>query len=304
MKPNVSITRQAIKTQVEEVLLRPKIETGWALYGLIKPNGRIIITNILQPNDSDIDRQTSKVIIGGEVLADAYRWLAMNYAFMKRDRGITDSSRLAFLFKGHSHHTLTTKRHSPDDIASIREAIEVDHMEVAIGPLATIELNTLQRILWFLEPANPKVNLQYLFLSQAMINAGNRDPIPIVPNVIDETDVHLVPQLCWRFTERDLYEKEIAELIKHGCKTQVVYRDIDGKPPLEIQFLVQKPNWAGVVSIVTAWDYPLSDPVFVVTRIPGRFPRQHILGGDLYPSWSKGDHFIDAIKRLEGRGAI
>ncbi len=303
MTPNSFITRQAIAAMEAEVLLRPKIETGWALYGPIMPNGRIIITTILRPNDADIDRQHAKVVIAGQILAEAYRWLAMNYAFMKRDRGISDSSRLAFLFKGHSHYTLSTKHHSLTDIASIQEAIEVDHMEVAIGPLATIELNTLQRILWFLEPANPKVNLQYRFLSHTMVAEGKRDPIVIVPNVIDETDVPFVPQLCWQFTERTMYDKELAELNKYGCKTQVLYRDIDGKPPLEIQFLVQKPEWAGVVSIVTAWDYPTSKPDFTVTRIPGRSPLRHFLG-DLYPTWRKGDTFVDAIKRLERRGVI
>ncbi len=301
MEPNVFITRQAISAMGAEVLLRPKIETGWALYGLIMPKGRITITTALRPNDSDINRQSSKVVIGGEILADAYRWLTSNYSFMKKQRGITDASRYAFLFKGHSHHTLGMKKYSPTDVSSIQEAIEVDNLEVAIGPLATIELKVWQRILWFLEPADPKVNLQYCFLSRAMVDQGNRDPILIVPSVIDETDVPLVPQLCWRFTKRDRYDTEIAELTKYGCITQVVYRDIDGRPPLEIQFLVQKTEWSGVVSIVTEWNFPESQSTISVTPI-GR--HRHLRENSLGPLWIPDDNFLDVIKRLEKRGAI
>lgn len=313
--PSVLVTKQAVNDMVVEVLSHPNIETAWGLFGLLMDDGAVIVTGVLRPSETDVVRRYATAQLGGEHQASAVRWLSQNYQAMRK-QGLTKASgRFAFLYKGHSHHVLGVDQYSGTDTASILEAVEVDGLKVAVGPLATLAVQNPS-----IRPSGrysgtlvitqgQRVWLRFYYLDQAMVAQGQRAPILVTPTVVDVKDVPVLPPLGWQFVREDDYLEQLRHLRNYGCSIEIVLRDITDGPPYEIQFIVQKPNWRAVLSIVTTWDYPRTPPKFQVLPVGDRAATEtddyagaaYLLEG---PLWNPGEDLLEGLFRLEARGEL
>lgn len=314
-KPTIVVTKQAVEDMVAEVLAHPEIETAWGLYGLLMDDGAVIVTGVLRPSESDVVRRYAAAALGGEQQANAVRWLSANYRAIRKGTKNQVGGRFAFLYKGHSHHGLGIDVYSGTDIRSIQEAVEVDGLEVAVGPLATLDVQgprihqSGRHEGTLVVTKSQRVWLRFYYLNRALMASGKRNPTLITPSVVEAKDVPVLPPLGWQFTREDDYLEQLRHLQSYGCHVEVVFRDVTGGPPYEIQFLVQKHNWRGMLSVVTSWDYPRTAPTFQVLPLSGREATEagdyngadHLLKG---PLWRRGEDLIEAIFRLEARSEL
>ncbi|OGM75466.1 hypothetical protein A3H19_03020 [Candidatus Woesebacteria bacterium RIFCSPLOWO2_12_FULL_39_9] len=314
IEPIIFITKQALYEMVNEVLRFPEIETAWGLYGLIFPNETTLVTGILKASASDIVRKYATTTLGGNRQAEAVRWLSSNHKILKKMNVSPDEARFAFLFKGHSHHVLGVDSYSSQDHASIFEAVEKDGLEIAIGPLATLEtkgpdVNYLAS--WrgtMVIDQSQRVWLRFYYLSRSMLENRVRRARLIDPIVVDAVDVPVVPPLGWQFTREDDYLEQLRHIKNYGCQVQVILREIRNGPPFEVQFLVSKPNWLGMLSIVTDWDFPKTAPTFQVLNPTKGSSEAGDYEGAKYlleePLWSPEFDLIEVVFRLEARGEL
>ena len=313
-EPLVSITRQAVFQMVDEALKYQDIETAWGLYGLIFPHEIALVTGILRASSSDIVRHYATTTLGGDRQAEAVRWLSSNHKILKKMRASPEDARFAFLFKGHSHHKLGVDSYSAQDHASILEAVEQDGLEIAIGPLVTLATkgpNINYPASWkgtIVADQSQRVWLRFYYLSRSMLDANIRRAKLIDPILVDANDVPIVPPLGWQFTNEDDYLEQLRHLKGYGCQVQVIFREIQNGPPFEIQFLITKPQWRGMLSIVTNWDFPKTAPTFQVLN-PAKESSEtgdYDVATDLPEGllWNPGDDLILAVFRLEARGEL
>jgi len=316
-RPKILITREVALEMAKETLDHSNIETAWGIYGLkSKDNQTVIITGILRPSGSDIVRNYATVKLGGEKLAQAVRWLSANHKLMKK-AGLTDADgfRFGFLYMAHSHHGLGVDSYSHTDRASILGAVEVDGMDIAIGPLATIESLSMT-VKPFRRKAGTisvvggsRVNLRFYVMTKSMVEQGRKQPLLITPEIVDAVSVPEMPPLGWHFTREADFDEQERLLQSYGCKVSVAYREIHDGPPYEIQFVITKSIWRGVLSVITPWDYPNNPPIFKIINPSDKqsvaqdnYPEpEHLLAGDL---WQPGWDIIDGVFRLEARGEL
>ncbi len=311
--PPVLVTRQVLEVMTAEVLAHPAIETAWGLYGVILPDGSVIVAGVLRPTDTDIVRRVVTTEYGGQSAAARVAWLAANHKLMC-DHGLNpNGARFSFLYKGHSHHTLAFDRYSMTDITSIREAVVDDGLEVAIGPLATIAVNGTvikpieDRKHGLRVIGGSEVKFRFYYFSKTMAAARRRLPVLVQPTVIDAADVPLLPPMGWQFTQEDEYLEQLRHLRAMGCDVTILHRDIQAGPPYELQFIVKHPAWRKMLSIVTAYDYPKTPPQFAYVATGKEVPGSPFVGYPALlegPLWQPGDDFLEVVLRLLARGEL
>ncbi len=300
-KPRLLMTNQVIAVMSAEVLAHRDIETGWGQYGLLLDEVTTYLGGVIRPSADDIVRMYARTNVGGQKQADAVRWLQANHRLMATLGIVPRSARFAYLFKGHSHHHLGFGSFSGTDMGSILEAVEVDGLEVAIGTLATIDRLPETRVSAARQSGTigitqqSKVWLRFYYLSRAMVQAGQREPILLRPEVVDIKDVPLLPPLGWQFTREDDYLEQLRLFHSFGCAVQVFSREIRDGPPFEVQFLVSKAGWKSTLSIITPWNYPEGAPTFQFVN--GTSP----VTGEL---WYQGCDLIDGVFKLIAAGEL
>jgi len=312
--PKVYIANSAVYEMTREVLSNPGRETGWGLYGIIaKDRLTVYIVGVIRPAVADITRHYAATTLGGERLADSVRWLMANVELNKKN-GINIDGDFAFLYKGHSHHQLGYGQYSPTDKDSIKESVIKEGLELAIGPLATIdqtEMKIINRFGGDISVNNSaKVKFTFYYYDRYMYEAGVVEPVVIKPTVLNARAVPALPPLGWQFASDSDYMEQLRHLRAYGCNVKTSYRDTDNKPPFEIIFTVTRNDWKGILVIETAWDFPRTLPKFkVVPNIPNKDSvcslrykgLEHLLEG---PIWNRDEDFIEAIFRLEARGEL
>lgn len=305
--PRLLVTQSAAAEMEHEVIAHSRIETAWGQYGIIDDN-MIILNGVLLATEDEVTRRYAHASLGGDRHAQAVRWLEKNFDLMRR-HGLypQGNPRFSYLHKGHSHHELGVGNYSGTDISSIREAIEVDNLEYAIGTLGTLQLSRFQttpgrhpNILQLSQ--STVVRLKFYFYSQAMFAAGVRNPIVILPELVQANEVPVMPPVGWKYVREDIYLEQLRHLRHHQCNVTVLEREITNGPPYEIQFLVTKPKWRGRLSIITDWDFPGTPPQFSILPNPGHSadtrPLTEPFEGE---DWQEGFDFIDLILRLEAK---
>lgn len=254
--PKLFITDSALTEMHAEVLDYPDIETAWALFGLIAADcSEVIVNLVVRPNNSkDVTRLYGNAILGGQRLYDVTRWVIENHKYRVRSVPELERYRADHLFKGHSHHKLGIEGYSGQDIRSIIEAVTVDGLEVAVGPLANIKKsvpllskdsgNTIAI------DFNSKVRIKFYYHSRHLIQAGVQSPMVLNPIIVPDKEVPQVAPLLWDFTQ------QVKALRSCGCEVEVLYAPIKGKVPLQILFKVKKPNWNWALTLITEFDFP------------------------------------------------
>lgn len=308
--PTLLVTEKVMRDMAQEVLDHPDTETAWGLAGFYFDGGNtVIVTNVIRPDSDEVSRKYTNANLGGDLQVEALRWLSANAHLIISTQHIQTNARYAYLFKGHSHHQLGYSVYSNVDHASILESVEKDGLEVAIGPLANIKAYR-SGVVGPRVDGQYQVDFQFYYLSKKMLAAGQRTAIIVSPTIINETDVFMpIPQLGWQFSHREDYLEQLRQLKHYGCKVNVVTRDVVIGPPMEIQFIVSKPNvWRGSLSIATAADYPDTPPKFEVLSPSGpskvaflwiTSPEKQ--KGEL---WNADEDFLESVFRLEARGEL
>lgn len=312
--PMIFVPRQAAIDMANEAHEHSD-ETGWGMYGLVFAETVIFVAGVLRPQPSDIIRKHARTRVGGPSMGNAIKWLRKNHRFAKEFFKSDHPRQIVPLFKGHSHHRLGVRQFSSKDHESIVEAVEVDNLDVAISPLALIESdrptvkknNRLEGTIVVSE--HRRVLLRFYYFSKTMLSRGKRKAILVNPIILDDIPAGLfIPPVGWQYAHEAEYLEQIRHLRNYGCNVNVLQREITDGPPFEIQFVVERPDWIGTLSIVTAYDYPKTPPSVEVLLPEGESVCQqqfahapHLLEG---PVWYKGDDFMDMVCRLMARGEL
>ncbi|QQG41831.1 MAG: hypothetical protein HYV90_00765 [Candidatus Woesebacteria bacterium] len=313
-RPRILVTKGAAIAMVNEVLANPAIETGFGLWGVIMDDHQsVIVTHIIQPIPEDIEKGYAKLAFGGDGQKEALIWLTANEGLFRKKLGSKPGGKCAYLYKGHSHHTLNFNQYSGTDIQSIKDAINVDGLEVAVGPLVLI-LNPGD---WKFKATSgyvdvnefTRVRIVFYYYSKAMAAMGITEPITVTPTIIEAKSAPMLPPLGWQFTNDADYFEQLRHITNYGAEVEVSYRDVRDGPPQEIVFKVTKEKvWRGTLYIVTPWNYPEAAPKFSVDALEGKsateqgdYNSKRLLEG---PLWSPGEDLIEAIFKLEARGEL
>lgn len=309
--PRIIVAESALNAMVDEVLAHPTIETAWGLYGLVSDDQEeVIVCGII--GDNDVIRRTATTQLGGRSQDQAFAWLEANFRVMKRSDEALSRWHFSYLFKGHSHYTLGLGRFSGQDVSSMRDVVETEGLPIAIGPLATLS-SRLECRFTLLSPRKivveryDSVTMRFYFLSQAMLEAGKREPITIEPEIIADGDLPKVSKLSWQFTSPEYYRQQLYLLKRYGCTVTVLYQEDKGVP-LTIKFLVTNPDWSSSLAITTAWDFPESEPMFMVIPEEGApktikptFNRETTR---YEKPWDREMNLVDSVRSLIERGDL
>lgn len=303
--PKLLITTEAAQDLAREALKFPNRETACGLVGLILSNGTVAITGIIAPSAMDIIRNVATTQFGGENLAAATEWLQVNYGLIHKK----ETAKFAFLWKGHSHHQLGFDHFSSTDEESILDAVQKYGLEVAIGVLTLIDedksvVHTEMQPGTLSVESDSSVRLRFYYLSREMVAQGITKPILLTPKVINAKSVPALPSLPWQFTDEENFRRQIRQLEEYEARVVVLHRDVNGDPVQEVQFVVQKPSWKGVLIITTNWDFPNTPPVVEVVSDtdpskPGSEKHEVKTDKEGNPLWNPDTDFIDLVFRLE-----
>ncbi|KKQ92634.1 MAG: hypothetical protein UT17_C0001G0013 [Candidatus Woesebacteria bacterium GW2011_GWB1_39_10] len=305
--PRVLITRKVLRELSAETLKYPNIETACGLVGMVLANGTIVIAGVIPPSTRDIVRRQATVKFGGEGLSAAVLWMEANFANIHKNDSVANFS---FIWKKHSHHGLGYNHFSQTDVNSIVEAVEKYKMEFAIGILALIPENrstvhTRGQMKGTVSvESDVTVRFRFYYFDRNMLQAGIREPKLVTPQVVDEKVVPVMPPLAWQWVDEDGFNRQLRQLEEYGARATPIYRDVNGDPIQEIQFVITKPNWKGTLLVTTNWDYPKTPPLIQVisdvdpTR-PGKELHEVKLDADGKPIWTSESDFIDVVFELE-----
>lgn len=305
--PQLLVTTQTLRELTAETLKFPTIETACGLVGMTLSSGQIVIAGIIPPSARDIVRRVATVKFGGENLEAAVVWDEENFERIHKD---DKTAKFSFIWKKHSHHGLDYDHFSLTDENSILDAVKKYGMEFAIGILALIPENkSVIRTKNQMEgtisvESETLVQFRFYYLDRKMVEAGIEKPILITPKVIDEKSVPAMPKLAWQFYDEDNFNRQLRQLDEYGAKVTVLHRDVRDDPIEEIQFVIRKESWKGILMITTNWDYPASDPLIqVISDIdpdrPGKETYQVTKDINGQPIWTPESDFIDVVFELE-----
>lgn len=309
--PRICITRQALFEMTNEVLAHPTIETAWGLYGFRYPKV-IFIVGVIRPVSGEVVRGYANAEAGGEEMANAMRWLYANEKLINVHvrGGKSGLGKFCFLYKGHSHHTLGYGQYSGTDHSSIYQAVKNDGMEIAIGPLALIRKNQVSydQKLWGEEiSCSRQSEVAFLFyvMTKAMVDAGYTQGEKVKPTIVDTVHTLLVPPLGWEFSKDDDFKEQLRHMKSFGYSVTVNHIDANGKPPMEIQFIIDDTSFKQSLIITTDWNYPEVAPK--IQLLPKKGSSMTMTEANRLSAlnwWNKGDDFIDVIGRMIQKGGL
>jgi hypothetical protein len=309
--PRLYVTKSALAEMNAEVMAHADIETAWGLYGFRFPHA-IFVVGVLRPAKGEVVRGYANAEAGGQEMANAMRWLHANDRLINKTVKAKNSQdgKFGFLYKGHSHHTLGFKQYSGTDQSSILEAVQKDRMEVAIGPLAMINTNTSKFYgpPWSNEVSvsrATKVSFLFYMLTREMVEVyGYREAVIVRPIIVESIDTLLIPPLGWEFVRDDDFKEQLRHLASWDCKVTVQHVDANGKPPLEIQFIIDRGDFKSQLVITTDWNYPETAPSIMLIPKNGWMSMAEANRQSKKTWWKKGDDFIDIIGRMVKEGCL
>lgn len=309
--PKLYVTRHALLEMTTEVLAHPDTETAWGLYGFRYPEA-VFVVGVIRPVSSEVIRGYAHAEAGGIEMANAMHWLSVNEELINAKVGQSkpDHGKFTFLYKGHSHHTLGFTHYSSTDQESIYQVVKNDGLDIAIGPLAMIKSNgvTYSHATWSNEVScsrYSKVAFLMYMMTKEMIDAGYFEAVEVKPTIIDTVHTLLVPPLGWEFARDDEFKAQIRNLKNFGCQVKVNHIDVNGKPPLEIQFVIDHKHFKMALIITTDWNYPEVPPRIMLMPKPGinmSMAEANRLSSRSW--WTKGDDFIDIIGKMIEQGVL
>lgn len=308
--PELYVTRRALAEMNNEVLAHPKTETAWGLYGFQYPNC-IFVVGVLRPVAGEVVRGYANAEAGGIEMANAMRWLYANEKLINIHVGKkSGKGEFVFLYKGHSHHALNYNQYSSTDHRSIYEAVKDDGLTVAIGPLALIRSNGVSfSASLFGDEATvseySRVSFVFYMMTKEMVGAGYTEAVRVKPKIIDTVNTLLVPPLGWEFVRDDDFKEQIRHLKSFGYQVKVNYVDVNGVPPLEIQFVVDDSSFKATLYITTDWNYPEVAPQIILLPKTGSglsFSEAKLFAAMTW--WKKGEDFIDIVGRMRKAGCL
>lgn len=308
--PKLYVTKSAVKEMTVEVLAHPEIETAWGLYGFRFPNA-IYVVGVIRPSNEEVKRKYATVEAGGEDMANAMRWLHANHNTIKKHvKTNIDQGKFCFLYKGHSHHTLGFDQYSSTDHSSILEAVKHDGLEVAVGPLALIRRNNSSvhhsRLFGNAVSDNRHSSVQFIFymMTKEMVAAGYTEAVTVNPTIVNTVDTLLVPPLGWEFARNDDFKEQLRHFESFGYTVQTRYIEANGKPPLEIQFAIDSPDFRSELYITTDWNFPEVAPKIQLIPKNGSMTMAEANQHSVKEWWRKGEDFIDIIGRMKKEGCL
>lgn len=314
--PPIFVLRSVLDEIHEEIRRFPKIETAWGGCGFRYPNGSIIATNVLLPEEDEIVRSYAHVKIGGDEMGKTVAWLLVNdVVYQKIDAKMRGSAVYDFTGYAHSHHGINVREHSSTDVKSVVESVTKEGLTVALSPL--VYINKPEELI--VKPSNRAgtlnckavgdFDIRFYYYSRMMADAGYTEALLVRPKVLETVKTMRIPPLGWRFANGNDFREQVRHLTHFGATVDIRYQEFHGGPPYEIVFAVRKANWKAVLQIIVPWDYPTNAPRFVLGEIPNATASEQgdyvnapdLLNGDL---WHPGEDFIEAVFRLEARGEL
>jgi hypothetical protein len=265
--PQLILSRKALWDMISETLRYPYLETMWANFGFILPDGSVYLAGIIPPLEGCVVRKYATSSFGGERLADAFQWVEDHANQINQNV----SARFTALYKGHSHHQLALFAYSGTDVNSIVEFVrDNDGVDVAIGPLTVIRPGTSEKQRKCnrnIYRSRRGVEVKFYQYTRAMLEAGITQPSEVETfRVVNDLPGISVPQLGWQFLQEEEYKKQISRLEARGY--QVIVRD---KRPPTIRLFVKKPTWNGGMILI---EIPLGFPKIreVIGTLPADGP--------------------------------
>src|SRR3989339_573305 len=244
-------------------------------------------------------------------MVNAMRWLHANERLINQHvkNGI-NQGKFGFLYKGHSHHTLGFGQYSSVDHSSIYQAVKDDGLEVAVGPLALIKSNGASfghaPFMGNVVSASRYSRVEFVFylLTKEMVEYGLPQAVVVRPTIIETVKTLLVPPLGWEFAQNDEFKEQLRHLNSWGCQVKVNHIDSNGKPPLEIQFVIDRVGFKATLVITTDWNYPEAPPRIQLLPKDGSMTWEEANKISAMQWWSRGDDFIDIIGRMLSRSYL
>lgn len=298
--PKLLVTSEAAKSLAEIALAYPHIETAGGVAGLIINQGEsIIVTNIIPPSVMDIVRHVTTVKFGGDILADAAEWLMTDFELLHPADINNKKFEFFYLGKAHSHHGLGFNQFSSTDENSILESVQKFGLKTNVWPLLLIDENksTIHTRGSIRVEVDTMVRILFYFLSAEMVAAGITKPILITPKVVDIKTLPKLPMLAWKWTDEQNFTRQLRQLKDYEVNVTPLCKNVDSDPEQEIQFLIQKAGWKGVLVINTDWNYPETPPVIKIYS----GGKEHLVEKNLKgePLWTPESDFINVVLELE-----
>lgn len=144
------------------------------------------------------------------------------------------------------------------------------------------------------------------------INQKLRGFAPITPTVYQDKDLPTLPPYPWHLVDQARYDEECDLLTAEGMFLSVTLWDGDGKPPLEVCFLVAHPDSEKLLIIVTSHDYPTTPPSIRLAPFININPdddmydvfeeawqRSEVLTDDAPSTWEDADRLVNLVRAVE-----
>lgn len=309
--PTIFVPRQVLQAIIADSMEYLEPETGTPMVGLVlETQSRVAVTEptifVLGTIPAGFAVRTrASFELGGQLQGDVFDWLNRNWEERRknsRGRKIKDFQfgqqfpeddlpalydyPLTDLGDWHKHPGGYGKP-SGGDLATAIQTLQNPAFEAAflIAPIVTVQSVKDEAVRWegwTVVRVDPEyeVGITFYYLSKKMLQLEMRDFILVQPTVVYDKVLPSLPPLSWHLRDPNRFLMEMGLLKAYGCQVQVIYREMDGKPPLEVCFVISRPDygWTNRLLIVTKVDYPENPPLVKVakgTAQPSRKVRKH-----------------------------
>ncbi|XWX03052.1 hypothetical protein VZO05_11110 [Aggregatilineales bacterium SYSU G02658] len=329
--PNLIIAQRVVDRVVEAAKHYLADETGETMVGFVVPAENIpesmptlYVLDTISPDENAI-RRSHMFEQGDELQQDIFFWLSDNWETCRelgkdaRGRPIHPrwNQPLRHMGDWHKQPGFMIQPSGGDLMTALRfMEDEENDFDFLLVPIVTLGHDSVTnedgaQVNYFTVALEDGTSLR---MDWWYIHRDSRFFQPITPRIVPNEQLPELTPYPWHILAEDLVndELDILELNGYFRVGDFVLWNTDGKPPLEICFIIGRPGTSQVYLVVTDWDYPNTPPRLYLSQFKDIDPSMYIY--DIWqrlweqrtppPSlssfrWTEETLVVDVIKAVE-----
>jgi hypothetical protein len=327
--PNLVIAQRVLDKMVAAAGRYLADETGEAMVGLLVPgthtNGipTIYVLDTIPPLDDSAVREWGTFQQGEELQEEQFWWLVDNWEACRKNKQTLDGKPipvkwdvpLAHVGDWHKQPGFMIQP-SQGDLFTARRMVGDGEggLDFLLAPIVTLghpsTTATTQQANYLTIPQGDDTCMRVDFW---YLDKHNRDFHPINPAVYPSEQLPALPGYPWHIVDEKRYKAEYSLFEGGGLLASApVLWNADGIPPLDVCFVVVRPNWKHILLIITPMDYPHTAPSArlapyveigssdnIVDIFEDAWKQSQPIADPPDWTWTEGRHLIDYVFALE-----